>query len=634
MLSGVWLIPVLPLLSFLVLTLGGSRLTRQLVTWIGVGSVGASAAIAVGLALSFLQTPPVGHAYTQVLWRWMAVADFAPRIALYLDAVSLVMVLVVTFVGFCIHLYSSAFMAEEEGYCRFFACLNLFVAAMLILVLADNLLLLYLGWEGVGLCSYLLIGFWYHDPVNGRAAQKAFILTRIGDAALAVGLFVLWSQLGTLQIQELLQRAVQEWLVGSGLAVTAAALLLAGALGKSAQLPLHTWLPDAMAGPTPVSALIHAATMVTAGVYLIVRLHPLFTLAPLVQSTIGLIGTLTLLMAGCSALTQRDIKRVLAYSTMSQIGYMFLALGVGAWAAALFHLFTHACFKALLFLAAGVVIQGLHHEHDIFRMGGLARQLPIAFGAFLIGGAALAGLPLVTAGFYSKDWILGAVWSADQGSGWLWAAAVTGTVLTSLYIFRVIFLVFFGESKTRVATSPRPPHLAIRLPLGVLAVLSLIGGWLEVPRTLGHLPLFSEFVQTAVPVATAAPAAVGTELGLQLVASLGSVLGIIAAYLFFWRRTGQEWLHAPVSRVLHRVWQVWFDGWGWDRLYEWLFVRPFLWSAAVNRADYIDTVYTGVAQLSQAAHRVLRQTQTGHLRWYATGIAAGALLLVFLVVLT
>ena len=290
--------------------------------------------------------------------------------------------------------------------------MNLFVGSMLVLVLADNLLLLYLGWEGVGLCSYLLIGFWYKDASNGLAARKAFIVTRVGDTAMLIGLFILFHTLGTLQIQDLMHRASAHWAVGSPYAIAAAALLLGGAVGKSAQLPLQTWLPDAMAGPTPTSALIHAATMVTAGVYLIARTHVLYTLAPQVQFAVAVVGAATLLLAGFSALTQPDIKRVLAYSTISQIGYMFLALGVGAWAAALFHLMVHAFFKALLFLAAGIVIDALHHEHNIFRMGGLRKELPIAFWTFLIGGCSLAGLPLVTAGFVSKDLILWSAWTS------------------------------------------------------------------------------------------------------------------------------------------------------------------------------------------------------------------------------
>jgi NADH-quinone oxidoreductase subunit L len=457
MLELVWLIPLLPFVGFLVLAIAGSRLSQPQVALIGVGSVGLAALLAILVAVSFLGSLPSRPAYGQTLWTWMAVAGFTPTIGLYLDALSLIMVLVVTGVGWLIHLYAAEFMQPEEGYSRFFAYMNLFVGSMLTLVLADNLLLLYLGWEGVGLCSYLLIGFWYLDATNGQAARKAFLVTRLGDTAMAIGLFMLFTNLGTLDIQALMQRAVQTWPVGAGMATAVAALLLGGAVGKSAQLPLHTWLPDAMAGPTPVSALIHAATMVTAGVYLIARLHVLFTLAPGVQAVVAVSGVLTLLIAGCSALVQRDIKRVLAYSTISQIGYMFLALGVGAWSAAIFHLMTHAFFKALLFLAAGAVILSLHHEHDIFHMGGLWRRLPFVFVTFLIGSASLAGFPLITAGFFSKDLILWQTWASVHSSRWLWGAGVVGALLTTVYSFRLVFRVFFGPERTPVHTTlPHP----------------------------------------------------------------------------------------------------------------------------------------------------------------------------------
>src|ERR1041385_419990 len=445
MLEWLWLIPALPFAGYVVLALAGARLSRTIVASVGVGSVGLSTALALATGFSFITSPQSNHVYSQTLWTWISVGNFTPTIAFYLDPLSLVMTLVVTFVSFFIHLYSSEFMIGDEGYSRFFSYMNLFVGSMLTLVLADNLLLLYLGWEGVGLCSYLLIGFWYQDPSNGRAARKAFIVTRVGDTAFAIGLFLLFTHLGTLQIQEVMQRAAQQWPMSSPLAVAGAALLLGGAVGKSAQLPLQTWLPDAMAGPTPVNALIHAATMVTAGVYLIARTHVLYSLAPAAQLAVAVVGAATLILAGFSAVTQSDIKRVLAYSTVSQIGYMFLALGVGAWSAAIFHFMTHAFFKALLFLGAGVIIESLHHEHSIFKMGGLRKEMPVAFWTFLAAGCSLAGLPLITAGFYSKGLIIWDTWSSTRGSAALWGAAVFGVLLTSLYTFRLIFLVFFGE---------------------------------------------------------------------------------------------------------------------------------------------------------------------------------------------
>ncbi|MBM4201896.1 MAG: NADH-quinone oxidoreductase subunit L, partial [Gammaproteobacteria bacterium] len=438
------LIPLLPLLGFVLLVFGQGLLPRWAIPWIGAGSVGLAAALTAAVGAEFLNgsLEPV----TVKLWSWMRSGELAPDFTLYLDALSLAMLFIVTGVGFLIHVYSAGFMADDPGYARFFAYMNLFIAAMLMLVLADNLVLLYLGWEGVGLCSYLLIGFWYQEPTNGAAARKAFVMTRVGDTAMAIGLFLLFTELRTLDIQPLIEEAINRWSPGDPTASLAALLLLGGAVGKSAQVPLQSWLPDAMAGPTPISALIHAATMVTAGVYLIARLHGLFELAPDVLLLVAVVGAVTLLLAGCSALTQTDIKRILAYSTISQIGYMFLALGVGAWPAAIFHLMTHAYFKALLFLAAGAVIHSYHHEHDIFRMGGLRKRLPIAFWSFVFGGSALVALPF-TAGYYSKHEILLAALDA-RGGVWLWLAGVAGAALTGLYTARLLFVAFFGRENT------------------------------------------------------------------------------------------------------------------------------------------------------------------------------------------
>ena len=525
MISLLWLIPALPFASALVLALVGSRLSRKAATVVGVGSIGLSALITILVAVSFLSAPPSSNSYTQVLWTWINVAGFQPQIGFYLDALSLVMLLVVTFVGFLIHIYSAEFMREDEGFSRFFAYMNLFVASMITLLLANNLLLLTLGWEGVGLCSYLLIGFWYRDPANGLAARKAFIVTRVGDTALLVGLYLLFTRLGTLQIQDLMQRASGQWQAGSALAVTAAFLLLGGAVGKSAQLPLQVWLPDAMAGPTPVSALLHAATMVTAGVYLIARTHVLFMLAPAAQFAVAIVGAATLLLAGFSALTQHDIKRVLAYSTMSQIGYMFLALGVGAWQAAMFHFMTHAFFKALLFLGAGVIIDALHDEHSIFRMGGLRKELPVAFWTFLIAGCSLAGLPFITAGFFSKDLIIWSAWSAPQGHPAFWVAGMAGALLTSLYTFRMIFRVFFGPLGMPVT---KRPGYAMTIPLLVLAFLSIVGGYLKQPL-LG-------FLHSALPPTIEAHTGGLTEIGSEAIAALLFLIGLYFAYLFHLRR--------------------------------------------------------------------------------------------------
>ena len=625
-----WLIPALPFAGFLLLVLAGSRFPRILVALVGVGSVGGAALIALLTAVQFLSAPPPDHFFRQILWTWVSVGAFTPQIALYLDSLSLVMVLNVSIVGFLIHLYSAEFMADDESYRRFFAYMNLFVGSMLTLVLADNLLLLFLGWEGVGLCSYLLIGFWYRDPVRARAAIKAFLVTRIGDAAMAFGLFLLFANLGTLQIQELMARAAPHWAVGSRIAVVAAALLLAGALGKSAQLPLHTWLPDAMAGPTPVSALIHAATMVTAGVYLIARMHTLFSLAPVIQYTVAIIGCATLLIAGFSALAQYDIKRVLAYSTISQIGYMFLALGVGAWSAALFHMVTHACFKALLFLACGVIILGLRHEQNMFKMGGLRSRIPFTFYTFLIGSASLAALPLVTAGFYSKDEILWAAWSSPLGGSWLWFGGLVGALLTSLYTFRMVFLTFFGDAKSRMQ---RRPGMLMKIPLAILALFSIGIGFLQIPDALGNVKLFSRLLDTALPAMAGGNTAGGVEAMLLVISGVVSLGGILLAYLLFIKKPQyvQALTGNSVGALLHAFSLA---ACGFDRLYNRVFVRPFVWIATRIAPDFIDFLYRGVAGFAWLGNIVLSESQTGKVRHYAVGIAIGAIVTIAIMVLS
>jgi NADH-quinone oxidoreductase subunit L len=629
MLRVLWLVPALPFAGFVILALIGPRLSRRAAAIVGVGSVGLSAAITLAIAGTFIGAPPPGQAFGQTLWTWINVAGFVPTIGLHLDSLSMIMILVITFVGFFIHLYSSEFMFEEEGYSRYFAYMNLFVGSMLTLVLADNLLLLYLGWEGVGLCSYLLIGFWYRDPENDRAARKAFVVTRVGDAAFAVGLFLLFDQLGTLQIQELMQRASGQWAVGSALPIAASALLLGGAVGKSAQLPLQTWLPDAMAGPTPVSALIHAATMVTAGVYLIARTHVLFALAPAVLLAVAIVGALTLLLAGFSGLTQWDIKRVLAYSTISQIGYMFLALGVGAWSAGIFHFMMHAFFKALLFLGAGVVIIKLEDEHNIFKMGGLRKELPLTFWMFLMGSFALSALPLVSAGFYSKDLILYDAWASAAGSPWLWAAGLVGAFLTSMYTFRMVFIAWFGEPQPLVKkVSPIPrPGPAMTIPLVVLGTLSVVGGFIEIPEVLGNKPFLSDFLHSTLPPVQLVRGGLTTEGILEGISATVSVVGILLAYWLF--RRNPKW----VGNVVRTAWgtalhRFWFVGWGFDWLYDRAIVRPYVWLAHTNKRDVVDLIFEAIAWLARAFHRLLSLTQTGQVRWYAAGIAIGAVIVI------
>ncbi|MCW8887422.1 MAG: NADH-quinone oxidoreductase subunit L [Motiliproteus sp.] len=604
MLKLLWLVPLLPLLSSVILILTKGKLDNTRVSYLGVGSVGLSALIAISCAINFNMAPP-GSAYTQTLWQWIDVGTLQPSISFYLDGLSLVMMLVVTCVGFLIHLYASGYMYPDTDYSRFFACMNLFLAAMLILVLADNLLLLYLGWEGVGLCSYLLIGFWYKDPENGRAARKAFIITRVGDTAMAIGLFLLVRELGTLDIQQVMDQANHIWKQDSGYAAIIALLLLGGAVGKSAQLPLQSWLPDAMAGPTPVSALIHAATMVTAGVYLIARSHELFLLAPDIQMLVAVVGTLTLLLAGFSALTQTDIKRILAYSTISQIGYMFLALGVGAWSAGIFHLVTHAFFKALLFLSAGSVILALHHQQDIRKMGGLYKRIPFIFIAFLIGSACLAALPM-TSGFFSKEPILAQAWSQ---SPILWLGGLLGAFLTALYSFRLIFVVFFGEVKTETHPLEVPEKEQWRMSSSLIALslLALFGGALTLPldRVLPasdpHAPIGIEALNTVLP-----------------------IIGIYLAYQLFMKNP--QWLDKVMtSPGAEKIKAFWFAGWGFDDLYDRLFRFPYLRLAAALGDDFADQISRITEKVSSYGHWLMGQTQTGSVRGYATVMTAGAI---------
>ena len=610
MLEFFWLVPALPLAGFFALFVTEGRLPDKIVAVIGAGAVGLAALVALGAGIEFVQSGEAAH--TQALWTWMAVGDFAPSITLYLDPLSLVMTGVITGVGFLIHLFATGYMwkdhQEPEGYSRFFAYMNLFVFAMLMLVLGDNLLVLFLGWEGVGLCSYLLIGFYHRDPENGYAARKAFVVTRVGDTLMAIGLFLLFRELGTLDIQNALGDAGQ---LDAGMATAIGLLLLGGAVGKSAQVPLQTWLPDAMAGPTPVSALIHAATMVTAGVYLIARMKGIYDLAPVAQFAVAIVGLVTLLIASFTALTQTDIKRILAYSTMSQIGYMFMALGVGAWSAGIFHLMTHAFFKALLFLASGSVILALHHEQDIFKMGGLWRKLPVPFTSMLIGSGALVALPFITSGFYSKDAILLTAWEHEIAGRWFWAGGALAALLTALYTTRMMVVAFFGETQTE-------PHDASRVnmwgPLLALCVLSIAGGWVTFSVLDDLLGSISHIPHTH-------PAALVT-MALPL---LGILIG---CFVFRNRLYVHPLVASPWGDALRRFWQ---SGWAFDWVYDRVFVKPFLWVARVNKGDVVDLVFRITAAVTRGFHHVGALTQTGRLRWYAANMAIGLIVVVLIV---
>ncbi len=588
-----------PLLGWFILAFSRGRLAENTAALIGVGSVGLSALTAAWVILQFNLAPPPGGVYTQFLWQWMSVGGFTPSFTLYLDGLSVTMLGVVTGVGFLIHLFASWYMRGETGYSRFFAYTNLFIFSMLLLVLGDNLLMLYFGWEGVGLCSYLLIGFYYSHRANGNAALKAFIVTRIGDVFMAIGLFILFLHLGTLNIQELMLLAPQKYTEGDSWLWIATLMLLGGAVGKSAQLPLQTWLADAMAGPTPVSALIHAATMVTAGVYLIARTHGLFILTPEILHLVGIVGAVTLVLAGFAALVQTDIKRILAYSTMSQIGYMFLALGVGAWDAAIFHLMTHAFFKALLFLASGAVINACHHEQNIFKMGGLWKKLPLAYAS----------------GFYSKDEIL---WEAfASGHSGLLYAGLVGAFLTSLYTFRLIFIAFHGEQQTEAHAGHGVAHW---LPLGTLIVLSTFIGALISPPLAGVLPQ------------SVGHAGGEAKHSLEIASGAIALAGIIlAALLFLGRRQSVNTIAASAPGRLLSAW--WFAAWGFDWLYERIFIRPYLLATRLLAHDPIDGAIGVIPRLTRAGHALLSRSETGQVRGYALSLVGGAVLLLAIVLL-
>lgn len=602
----IWVIPLIPLLSSVMLMLFGSRLKITHIGFLGVASVGISALLTLVLAVEFMQNQQI---IQESLWTWMEVAGFAPGISFYFDGLTLVMMSVITGVGFLIHLFSTEFMEKDPSYARYFAYLNMFVAAMLVLVMADNLLLLYLGWEGVGVCSYLLVGFWYQHNANGQAARKAFIITRIGDTAMALGLLLLFTELGTLDIQAMVGAANQTWQIGDRIPLIACLLIICGAVGKSAQLPLHTWLPDAMAGPTPVSALIHAATMVTAGVYLIARTHGLFLLAPTAMTVVAVIGIATSLMAAFTALMQTDIKRILAYSTISQIGYMFLALGVGAWSAGIFHLMTHAFFKALLFLGSGAIIHCLHHEHNIFKMGGLRTRMPVTFWSFMIGSAALAALPM-TSGFFSKDQILLQAYQLpDLGPG-LWMAGLLGALLTAIYSFRLVFVVFFGEANTE---PDKDTGWRMAVPLSVLCFLAMIGGYFMIP------------------VAEVFPASDGSHPAhwVEYVSISVPLVGLLVAYLvFFNRRLNIDGL--ANSTVGKSLGNFWLSGWGIDWLYDHLFVRPYYGLANLLKSEPVDGIYGLIVALNQIFNHWLSAAQSGRMRWYLASMVAGLIILITL----
>ena len=629
----IW-IPLLPFIGFLILNFGARRLPTKAIGVMASLAMLAAFGVSVAAVRALALLPPESRDVTQTLFTWIGSADFQVPLGLRLDPLSALMILVVTGIGFLIHVYSTSYMVEEESheYARYFAYLNLFAAFMLLLVLGDSLIVMFVGWEGVGLCSYLLIGFWYQNGFAADAGKKAFIVNRIGDVAFILGVLLAFSSFGTVNFKEL-NAAIAPLAIEPGFGVVSAIalLLFIGATGKSAQIPLYVWLPDAMEGPTPVSALIHAATMVTAGVYLIGRNAVLFAHAPDVLVIVAVIGTATALWAGAIGMVQNDIKRVLAYSTVSQLGYMFMAMGVGAYSAGLFHLFTHAFFKALLFLGAGSVIHALAGEQDLRRMGGLRRQLPVTYWTFLIGALAIAGVPLLS-GFFSKDEILYRTFAS--GNTVLWFVGALTSLMTAFYMFRLVFLAFHGARRFEARGHLHDAPLSMAIPLVVLAVGSVIAGYLNVPAALHGTAFLEHFLEPslAVPVMAGAHAASGdhrVELMLMFVSSLLAVLGIgIAAFLYLKRPDVPGAVAARLSGAYHFLVNKGYV----DELYDTGIVQPLkrfsehvLWPAD---ARIVDGAVNGTGTMVIETGAAVRSMQTGSMRAYAVSVLLGVVLIV------
>ena len=616
-LTLLWLIPALPLAGAAINLFAGRRL-GTIAGWIGSLTVIGSFVIAAAAVVELVGRPAEDRLVVQYLFDWIGVGRFTVGADLRLDALSATMILVVTGVGALIHVYSMGYMAGDARYARFFAYMNLFVFFMLMLVLGENYLVLYLGWEGVGLCSYLLIGFWFDKPENAEAAKKAFVTTRIGDSLMFVGLALIVAQFHTLDFQTIFGSAGS--VLTSGVATAIALLLLAGAVGKSAQIPLHVWLPDAMAGPTPVSALIHAATMVTAGVYLIVRSHVLFELSPIALDVVAWIGIVTVLYAGTCALAQWDIKRVLAYSTVSQLGYMFVAAGLGAYSAAMFFLVAHAFYKGLLFLGSGSVIHGLDDEQDLRQMGGLARKMPVTAVTMVIAALALAGFPLL-AGFYAKDQILEVAFTNEKYA--FYVLGSIGAVFSALYIGRLVFLTFFGRPRSEAAEHAHESPAVMLGPLVVLAAGAAGAGLLE---TNGE-GVLSRFLEPVVGVAPGGARTLPT-VAFYAVAMVITFGGIVTA-LWIYASGRVDWLALrgrlePLPRTLQNGWYV-------DAGYDAAIVQPAKRAASITAYvvdargvdGLVNAIGGGVKRLAQSG----RLIQTGFVRSYALAVFLGAVAL-------
>ncbi len=590
-LNLIWLIPLFPAAGFVLNGLFGKRMSKTVVSLIACGVVFISFIFAAGAVYQLLQLDPAHRSHTVKLYEWInaglahtsegPLARFQVDWSFLLDPLSAVMVLVVTGIGFLIHIYSTGYMHEEDGFYRFFAYLNLFMFSMLTLVLGSNYLMMFVGWEGVGLCSYLLIGYYFHKKSAGDASKKAFIVNRVGDWGFSIGIILIFVTFGTIdfmQVGEKVREGVMSgaFHAGDSLFVGIALALFVGAAGKSAQIPLYVWLPDAMEGPTPVSALIHAATMVTAGVYMVARSNFIYQMAPQAMMVVAVIGAVTAFFAASIGLVQNDIKRVLAYSTVSQLGYMFLALGVGAFAASIFHLMTHAFFKALLFLGSGSVIHAMHHEQDMRKMGALKNKIPVTFWTMFFGTLAIAGTPGL-AGFFSKDEILWKAFSSRQGHVLLWliGAAVAG--MTAFYMFRLLFMTFFGESRVdhhtehHIHESPR----SMTVPLIILAIGSIVAGYIGFPAWLGGTNTFEKFLEPVfeplpIPLGPEAEYSHMAEAGMAAVSVAVALIGFALAYSKYCKRSWEEQREKQQYGALY---PVFLNKYYIDELYDALFVN-------------------------------------------------------------
>ncbi len=621
MIKYVWLVPVFPLLGFLFNGLLGRKVDKRWVDIVGPGCVGLSFAWVLGAFWEYLHLPATAKPVEVHVFDWIVSGKFVAQAAFLVDPLSLVMMLVVSGVGFLIHIYSVGYMGEDPGYPRYFSYLNLFVVNMLILVMANNFLLLFVGWEGVGLCSYLLIGYWYEKKSASDAGKKAFVVNRIGDFGFLLGIFFIFYTFGTINFRQVFAQAAS-FPVGSEVITLITLLLFVGATGKSAQIPLYTWLPDAMEGPTPVSALIHAATMVTAGVYMVARCSALYVQAPISMTVVAIVGLATAAFAASIGLAQNDIKRVLAYSTVSQLGYMFLACGVGAFIAGIFHLMTHAFFKALLFLGSGSVIHGMHGEQDMRKMGALKDKMPITYAVMLVGTLAIAGI-FPFAGFFSKDEIL--FKALVDGHVIYWAVAAGAAMMTAFYMFRLIFMTFYGEKRWDHHVHPHESPPVMTIPLIILAVLSTIGGFVGMPLIEGW-NLFHNFLAPSIAHVHKPEVhhAMSFEITMMVVSIGVALVGIYLAYKMYIK---EPELPAEVTAKAPALYDLIYNKYYVDELYDAAVVEPikngsvFLWQQADSR--FIDGIVNGAAQVTAWASGVIRKLETGYVQNYALAILVG-----------